>query len=185
MAVERRLYTVDEFEQYADAPENANRLLELVEGEIREKMPTEQHSICAGNIFTPLAAFAHPKKLGRVTFEVRHRKPDDKRNALIPDVSFNSAKRPIVERGSVPELPDLVVEVKSPDDSLKELRDKMHYYIANGVKIGWLVIPEKRLIEVYTAEIEDVLTENDTLTGGDVLPGFTLPVRDVFADPLE
>ncbi len=184
MAIERRLYTVEEFEAYADAPENQHRLLELIDGEIREKMPTEQHGYYAGNIFGHLWNFVNQHKLGRVAIEVRHRKPDDKQNALIPDVSFNSAKRPLVAKGSVPELPDLVVEVKSPDDNLKDLRDKMRYYIANGVKIGWLVIPEKRLIEVYTTEREDVLTENDTLTGGDVLPGFTLPVRDVFADPM-
>jgi Uma2 family endonuclease len=185
MAVERRLYTVEEFEQYADAPENAHRLLELIDGEIREKMPTEQHGLIAVIIAAALALFAHPRKLGRVTSETRYRKPGEKRNARIPDVSFSSAKRPIVEKGSVPEYPDLAVEIQSPVDSLKEMREEARFYLANGSRLVWLVIPEKRLIEVYTADVEDVLTENDTLTGGDVLTGFALPVRDVFADPME
>jgi Uma2 family endonuclease len=89
-----------------------------------------------------------------------------------------------VKKGSVPEMPDLAVEVKSPDDSLKLLRDKAHYYLANGTRLVWLVIPEKRLVEVYTPDDEQILTEEDTLSGEDVLPGFTLPVRDIFADPV-
>lgn len=185
MAVERRLYTAEEFEQFADAPENVHRRLELVEGEIREKMPTEQHGLIAAIIVAALVLFAHPRKLGRVTSETRYRKPGEKRNARIPDIAFSSAKRPIVEKGSVPEFPDLVVEIQSPDDSLKEMREEARFYLANGSRLVWLVIPDKRLIEVYAADVEDVLTENDKLTGGDVLPGFELPVRDVFADPME
>lgn len=79
-------------------------------------------------------------------------------------------------------MPDLAVEVKSPDDSLRALRDKARYYLANGCRLVWLVLPDKQIIEVYTAD-KQPLTEADTLTGGEVLPGFALPVRQVFADP--
>lgn len=185
MAIEHRLYTVEEFEQIADSPENADRLLELINGEIVEKpMPTEEHSIAAGNIFAAAWNWNTQHKLGRVHMEVRYRKPEDEHNARIPDIAFSSAKRPLVKQGSVPEMPDLAVEVLSPDQSLKELREKARYFIANGTKLVWLVIPEKRLIEVYAPDDEQVLDETDTLTGGDVLPGFSMPVRDVFADPM-
>lgn len=185
MSVKQHLLTVEEFEQYADSPENAERLLELVNGEIVEKpMPTEEHGVITGNIYGPLWNFVNPRKLGRVVVEVRYRKPGDQHNARIPDIAFSSTKRPLVKQGSVPELPDLAVEVLSPDQSLKELREKARYFVANGVKLVWLVIPEKRLVEVYTPEDEWVLNEDDTLTGRDVLPEFSLPVRDVFADPM-
>ena len=185
MAIEEHLYTVEEFERLADSSENAKRLLELVNGEIIEKMPTEDHGICTVNISTPLAGFAHPRKLGRLAVEVRYRQPGDEYNARIPDISFSSAKRPIVKRGSVPELPDLAVEIQSPDQSLKLLREKARYFLANGTRLFWLVIPEKRLVEVYSPTDEYVLNVDDTLSGGDVLPEFTLAVRDIFRDPLE
>lgn len=180
-----KLIDVETFERIAAQPENRDRRLELIDGEIVEKaMPTEQHGLYGGNLYVALAAFAHPRKLGRVTIETRCRKPDDPHNALIPDISFSSARRPLVEQGSVPELPDLVVEIQSPDDSLKALREKIRYYLKNGTRMALLILPNKRLIEVYTPQMELILTENDTLNGGDVLPGFELPVTAVFADPL-
>jgi Uma2 family endonuclease len=185
MAVEQRLYTVEEFEQIADSPENADRLLELIDGEIVEKVPTEQHGVTIVNLILPLGAFIYQRKLGRLVAETRYRNPEDRRNARIPDIAFSSAQRPIVERGSVPHMPDLAVEVRSPDDTIKGMREKTRYYLANGVKMVWLVFPDKRLVEVYTLDEELVLTEADTLSGGDVLPGFTLPVRDIFIDPME
>lgn len=186
MAIEHRLYTVEEFEQIADSPENAERRLELINGDIVEKpMPTEEHSIAAGNIFGALWNWNGQHKLGRVHMEVRYRKPEDRHNARIPDLAFSSASRPLVKRGSVPEMPDLAVEVQSPEQPLKELREKARYFLANGTKMVWLVITDKRLVEVYTPDDEQVLTESDVLTGGDVLLGFTLAVRDVFADPME
>ncbi len=62
------------------------------------------------------------------------------------------------------------------------MREKAAYYIANGSRMVWLLYPEKRLIEIFqpAADIQ-ILTEADTLNGGDVLPGFMLPVRDAFA----
>ena len=186
MAIEHRLYTVTEFEQIADSAENANRLLELVNGEIVEKpMPTEDHGLITTNLILALGNFAHPRKLGRVVGEVRYRKPKDEHNARIPDIAFSSTKRPLVKQGSVPEMPDLAVEVLSPHQSLKELREKARYFLANGTRLFWLVNPEKRLVEVYAADDEQVLNDGDTLSGGEVLPGFAMPVADVFADPVE
>jgi Uma2 family endonuclease len=185
MAVEHRLYTVEEFEQIADSAENAERLLELVNGEIIEKDATELRSVVAGNILSALWAFVKQLHMGRVLGRVTYHKPGDVYHLLNPDVSFSSAQRPVLKVGYVPEMPDLVAEVKSPADNLEQLRRKVLYFLANGTKLVWLVIPEKRLIEVYAPDDEQVLTEGDTLNGGDVLPGFEMPVRDVFADPMD
>jgi len=116
---------------------------------------------------------------------VRYHTPGDDYNARIPDVSFSSAKRPIVKQGSVPELPDLAVEIQSPNQSLKSLREKARYFVGNGTKLFWLIIPNKQIVEIYTPDSEDVLKADDTLSGGDVLPEFSLAVRDIFRDPLE
>jgi Uma2 family endonuclease len=184
--LEERLYTVDEFEEIADSTAYAGFHLELVNGVIVEKaMPTEEHGNITGNFYDAFRGFVYPRKLGRVVIEVRYKTPGDTRNARIPDVAFSSAKRPIITKGSVPELPDLAVEVKSPDDSLKDLREKARYFIANGTKMFIITLPAKRLLEVYTPNDEYVLDVNDTLDGGEALPGFTMPVADVFKDPLE
>ena len=184
MSVQERLTTVEEFEQFIALPENSERLFELIGGEIVEKVPTEEHGLIAGNVHGYLWSFIKPQKLGRVTLEVRHGMPGDQHNDLLPDVSFTSAERllPVVKRGAVPHMPDLAVEVKSPGDSLKKLRTKAEYYLAHGTRIVWLVYPAKRLVTVLTPTSEDILTENDTLDGGDVLPGFTLPVRALFEE---
>lgn len=183
MAVQPLLYTVEEFEDYADSPENFKRLLELVDGEIVEKVPNEEHGLITGNIYGPLWIYVKQHKNGRVVVEVRYRSPHDDRNARIPDISFRSGNKPLVKKGSVPEMPDLAVEIKSPDESLREAREKVRFYLANGVKLVWLVLAIQRVVEVYSAADEQILTENDVLTGGDVLPGFTLPVREIFIDP--
>jgi Uma2 family endonuclease len=182
MEARQLLYTVKEFEQIADQPENRDRLLELIDGEMVEKVPTQKHGMCAGNIYGYLWNHVREKRSGRVVMEVRYRTTGDKRNARIPDVSYTSGNAPPVEKGSVPQMPDLAVEVKSPDDSLKSMRAKARYYLAHGTKLVWLVESQKRFVEVYSLDDEQVLFENDILASGEVLPGFQMPVSAVFED---
>jgi Uma2 family endonuclease len=79
-------------------------------------------------------------------------------------------------------MPDLAVEILSPRDSLKAVREKALHYLANGTRLVWIVDPIKRLVIVLSRDDEHILLENDILDGGEVLPAFTLPLRDVFAD---
>ncbi|MBL8162436.1 MAG: Uma2 family endonuclease [Anaerolineae bacterium] len=179
-----RLVTLDEFEQLLTQPEQQERLLELIHGEIVEKRPTEEHGEIQLIIGGALRTFVITRKLGRVSVETRHRMPGDTQNSRLPDISYIAGNRPRVTEGSVPQMPDLAVEIKSPDDSLKGLREKAQYYMANGTRMVWLVDPAKRLAIMLTPDDEQILLENEALDGGDVLPGFSLPLREVFADPL-
>jgi len=174
-----RLYTVDEFEEFLA---NADGLFELINGEIVEKVTTEEHSLIVGNIYRSLRTFVNEHSRGRVAFHVEHRVPGDQYNARQPDLEFTGKERllPVVKKGAVPQMADLAVEVKSPDDSLPKMREKAAYYLANGTRLVWLVHPKKRQVIVITPDSEETLTEDDALNGGDVLPGFTLPVRDIF-----
>lgn len=178
------LITIEEFETLIDLPENSDRLLELVDGEICEKMPTEEHGEVTGNIFAPLRGFVVAGKMGRVGVEVRHRKSQDRRNSLMPDISFIAGNRPRVTEGSVPQMPDFAIEVRSPTDSWRILRQKATYYLANGTRLVWLVDPRRRLVFVLTPDSEEIFGEGDILTGGEVLPGFTLAVSEIFKDHL-
>ena len=182
MAIQSQLYTVDEFERLLEQPENSDRLLELIDGEIVEKMPTEEHGIVVLKIGSRLLIFVDLTKIGRVGVEIRHRNPEDNYNDRLPDISFTAdTTTPVVTKGAVLRFPDLAVEVKSPSDSYRQMREKAAYYLANGTKMVWLVYPEKRIIEVYRADGEiQILTEDDMLDGGDVLPGFSMSVSDIF-----
>lgn len=87
---------------------------------------------------------------------------------------------PLVTEGAVLQMPDLVIEIKSPSDSELKLRKKALYYLENGTQIVWLVFPRKKQIEVHTIEEINILSINDSLDGGDALPRFTLALEDVF-----
>jgi Uma2 family endonuclease len=179
------LYTVDDFEEFIALPENRHRLFELINGEIVEKMPTEEHGFIAGLFFHYI--FVHRQLMGLMGYpgvEVRHRRPGDRYNNRLPDVSYRAATSPIVTKGAVPQMPDLAIEIQSPDDKPRELREAAEYYLRNGSKLVWLVYPALRQIEVCTLVDGmlnvQTLTLNDTLEAEDILPGFKLPLKDIF-----
>lgn len=181
MVVQKKLYTVDDFDTFISHPINRERRFELINGEIIEKVPTQKHGVITLNLGAEMRAVVKARSLGRVAVEARYRPVGNNLNDLIPDVSYVSdLARPVTEEGPVLGLPDLAVEVKSPDDSFRQMRDKARFYLANGTRIVWLVFPEQRVIEVYTPDDEYVLGEDEILTGGDVLPGFEMPISAVF-----
>jgi Uma2 family endonuclease len=104
----------------------------------------------------------------------------------IPDISFISwdqlPTRKIPKK-AIPELyPDLAVEVLSRKNTKTEIDRKLHEYFRSGTRLAWVVDPRKRLVRVYTApEQFRIVKEDDTLDGGEVLPGLSLPLREVFA----
>jgi hypothetical protein len=76
--------------------------------------------------------------------------------------------------------PDLAVEGLSPGDRPGSVADKILYYLLNGVRLVWLIDPDRRIMQVFTPDcVMRDLTEDDTLDGGDVLPGFAVAVRDI------
>jgi Uma2 family endonuclease len=184
MTLLEKTYTIDEFDRFLARPENQGRLFELVNGDIIEKMPTAQHGYIAGLVITAINNFALPRRMGIAAVEARHRNPDDRYNDRIPDVSFTKGRRQLVTQGSVGRFPDLVVEIRSPDDAVQGMRDKAIDYINNGVSIVWLVDPRLRFVEVYRPGRDvELLGMTDMLSGDDVLPGFMMPVSYLFTDP--
>ena len=104
----------------------------------------------------------------------------------IPDVSFylwsRFPNRELTMYQILAEVGDLVVEVLSPSNTDQEMERKRREFFAAGTKLFWIVDPVDRTVAVYTSPNNvTVLDESQTLTGGDVLPGFTLPLRDWFA----
>lgn len=179
MAFRDRAYTTSEYE--AIAAQHPDRRLELINGEIVEEMPTQLHAAIVSliNFFVMLYLREHP--IGYALAEARYRLPDDNENDRVPDFSFiSTAKGPLVKQGAAPYMPDLAVEVQSPGQSDRFMSDKATYYLAHGTRMVWLVYPDRRLVEVLTPDERHLLTEDAVINGGAVLPGFSLPVKDIF-----
>jgi Uma2 family endonuclease len=174
--------TPDEFERYALLPKNEDHLLELICGEVVE-MPSNPFSSYVGSIIlAALMAFVRPRKLGYVTGEAGGYRVGAERYA--PDAAFISfARQPeLAHSGYNPNPPELAVEVVYPAtvQALDEIRKKIVNYLLVGTLL-WVVFPEKKIIEVYAPNTPvRVLGIHDALDGGEVLPGFSLPLKDIF-----
>jgi Uma2 family endonuclease len=162
------------------------RQCELVEGEIISMSPASfNHGRFAGNIFGALRDFVVSRHLGVVvTAEAGFHIGHDPDTVRVPDVAFVRAERipPDGADGFFQGPPDVAVEVVSPSDRASEVRAKAQAWLQAGCQLVWVVDPKPRTVSVYhTGGEVTVLTEADALTGGEVLPGFSAPVKDVFA----
>ncbi len=161
------------------------KLCELIDGTLVEKTMGAKESRLAIWLGRQVDEFAERHRLGIVLGEAGTVElfPGQVR---IPDFAYYSFDRLPGRRlpdEPIPELfPDLAVEILSKSNSKREMWEKLKDYFFAGVKVVWYVHPKPKTVEVYTSVDQFVtLTEADTLTGGDVLPGFTLPVADLFA----
>ncbi|MEL7038820.1 MAG: Uma2 family endonuclease [Cyanobacteria bacterium J06592_8] len=103
-----------------------------------------------------------------------------------PDASWVSRERwdelTIEQKGTFANIcPDFVVELRSSSDRVAVLQAKMREYIENGAKLGWLIDPQNRQVEIYRPQLDVEILENPTeLSGEEVLPGFVLKLRRVW-----
>lgn len=182
MAVQERRLTVDEFDRFVDLPQNAERLFEYIGGDVVEVVSNNYSSEIAMRIGARLLVFVEDHDLGRVTGADGGYRVVGER--YIPDVAFISKARqprPSHEAYNT-NPPDLAVEVLSPANDPHTMRVKITNYLAAGTVV-WVVSPEQERIEVHTpGQPVSILKINDTLDGGDVLPGFTLAVKVIFPD---
>jgi len=175
-----KAFTVEDVERFAAD----GRDFELLQGELIEVSPTSRrHGRSAGNILVPLSTYVKKEKAGEAFVEVGfilQRNPDV---LLGPDVSFVRADclTEQDEDGFLPLAPDLAVEVISPSERRGTIARKVRAYLDAGVPLLWLVYPLRGNVVVHEAgQPPRTLSEDDTLDGGAVLPGFTLPVREIF-----
>jgi Uma2 family endonuclease len=163
-----------------------NRLFELVDGTLVEKVMGYREAILAAAVAAALRDFVVPRKLGFISGAdgMIRLYPDLVR---IPDVAFVSRGR--LPGGKVPEdpapqlVPDLAVEILSRGNTAAEMGRKRGEYFDAGVRLVWLIDFENRSATVYTSPLDSsALGEDDSLDGGEVLPGFTLPLRGLFAE---
>jgi Uma2 family endonuclease len=163
-------------------------LYEIIDGERKELPPMSAYANLVAMILGgELYLFASAQPLGRPCVEMLFRLPlNGSRNRRV-DVAFVSYQnwpkdRPMTLTDNAWDVvPDLAVEVISPTDLVYELMQKIAEYFQAGVRLVWVVFPPQRLVYVYESLTQvRVLTQTDELDGGAVLPGFRLPLANLF-----
>lgn len=176
-----KLWTAEEIEQL---PDDEYRYA-LIKGELyRMPPPMGPHGLVVSTIVWYVYSFVRKHRLGRVYDQsgfILLRGPD---TLLSPDLAFvASARLPANLQGYPEVVPDLVVEVASPSQSGPSIADKTALYLEAGVRLVWIVDPVHRTVHVRHADGTDRnLTEQDAIEGEDVLPGFRLPISQLFEE---
>ena len=161
---------------------------ELIRGVLHETMPAGlKHGEIAAALLALLWIYVRPRRLGHVFGTDAGVQlewgPDTVRE---PDVAYISAERLPLDTaisGYCPVAPDLVVEIASPSDTAAAVEDKADMWLDYGVRMAIIIYPQSRRIIVRQPGRPDlVLTDGDTLDGGNVLPGFHCSVSDVLGD---
>jgi Uma2 family endonuclease len=168
-------------------PRTDDALYEVVNGSRVELPPVGAYStFIASRLDQEIGPFSITHGLGLVVCDMLFVLDAQANLRRRPDVAFVSAERwpldqPISELGDWEVIPDLAVEVISPDDTFDEMLAKVHEYFSKGVRQVWIVVPRRQQIYVYDSPNEvGILSATDELQGGSLLPGFRLPVARLF-----
>jgi len=188
MVIRDKVYTADDLWEISHHDDEHR--YELIEGELVEMSPTgEEHGDIASELNMRIRLFVKEQSLGRVTAAetgyVLWENPAGKNTVLAPDVGFMSKSRLSSTRSSkfVQGAPDLAVEVLSPTDSYPKTLKKVNLFLKYGTRIVWIVDPKDKTVAEHRPNTEpEIFDVSDTLNGGDVLPGFTLSVKDIFSE---
>jgi Uma2 family endonuclease len=181
-----KLITAEEFEQFAN-----DTRCDLIQGELQPMppLPGARHGILTFDFAFEIGAYVRAHKLGRCfaaeTRFIIERGPD---TAIGPDFAFISRERlpKRIPKGFLALAPDLVLEVRSPTDRQRAIQEKVARWLQAGVRLVWELDPATQTVTVYRADARpQKLGRDDTLSGEDVLPGFSLPLRQLFEEEME
>jgi Uma2 family endonuclease len=187
--VQEKLYTAEDLWELSHQPENKSKRLQLIEGVIYEMPPAGgEHGGITLDLGSVVRSHVKAHDLGFTTAAetgfILFKNPEGKDTVLAPDVGFISKVHlpQGLPKGYIPVRPDLAIEVVSPGDTADEVDQKVNTYLEYGVRLVWVFYPKTRSVLAHTRTSVQRLDINGTLDGGDVLPGFTLAVRDIFPE---
>jgi Uma2 family endonuclease len=152
-------------------------------GEVFQKpMPDGPHSAIQAFFVAILYPYLAQTGLGRVFPELRCIfGPPGRERTYVPDLVYVAREKLPFPR-HLHAAPDLAIEVLSPDQHRPAFLDKIQFYLLNGVRLVWVIDPETRTVAVQVPGEETRMPgSGDMLDGGDVLPGFSVPIDDIFA----
>ncbi|MCY3832341.1 MAG: Uma2 family endonuclease [Chloroflexi bacterium] len=185
--MEKQFINAEAFFEIADLPIYDDRRIELVEGEIVEMpKPGGKHGQIAMRLSVRIGGYVEANNLGVATSGdtgfVIERSDVGRDTVRGLDIAF-------MKKGRVPDelpdsllelAPDLAVEVISPSNKAGDIEKKIQQLLSAGTSLIWIVYPDLRTVTIHTEDGATTLTVTDTLTGGDILPGFEVRVADIF-----
>lgn len=188
MAVEKTRYSSEEFWDFVNLPENQDRFFERIDGEIIEYMPGNPYSsaVAARMVYLFTGYLVENPVAHITTADGGYDVTDD--DTFAPDMAviLKARQAQLPKTGFNPIPPDIVVEVVSPSDlkdSKRRIEIKLQKYIAVEIPLILYVYAETKTVVVYRpGKPKATLDINGVIDCGDVLPGFTLAVRDIFPD---
>ena len=185
VALEKSTFTPEQFLAMADGKD-----FELVNGELQERAMSFLSSCVAVKLISRLNQHVEKEKLGWVCESENGYQcfVDSPKTVRKPDVSFIRADRLSADEigdGWCQLVPDLIVEVISPNDLMYEVETKIEQYLAAGVPLIWVVVPPTRSVRVIRGDGSSALLRaGDELSGEGVVPGFRCSVADLFPTSL-
>ncbi len=185
--MERQLVSVEGYLEIVGSPEYVDRIVELVDGEI-VKMPKTSglHGQITMLLSVKIANFVVDNGLGVVTAAetgfILPRNSAGRDTVRGLDIAFIRGARVLPDQ-LVDVAPDLAVEVISPSNKAADTQRKIRQLLAAGTALVWIVYPDMRIVDVHSQAGASTLEADDMLSGGDVLPGFEVPVREIFPAP--
>lgn len=176
-----RPITAKEFEKF-----DPEWRYDLICGELipMPPMPGAEHGVLTLDFTLEVTLFVRQHHLGacfaaETRFTIR-KNPD---TAIAPDWAFVAKERlpAKMPKGFLDLAPDIILEVRSPSDREKNVLAKIQRWLNAGVRIAWELNPQTQILTVHRANRKpQALGIDDTLTGEEILPGFTLPLRRLF-----
>ena len=154
---------------------------EYVKGELVPMSPTSgEHGKISVNLILPLALYVRENQLGDIYVSETGFRVGER--VLVPDIAFLSTDHIPADLSKVFLIPpDLAVEIVSPTDSLHRVEEKAFTYLEAGTQLVWVLKPRSMTVDVYRSETDiTLLTRNDTLTGEEVVKGFSCQVAELF-----
>src|SRR5262245_9572005 len=195
MVIQEKIRTAEDLWELSHRPEYTDLHLELSEGRLIVMSPAGwKHGTITLRLGHKVLEHVDENGLGIVTAAetgfILYKNPDPngKDTVRAPDVGFIAAARvpgnlDELPDGYVPFAPDLAIEVVSPNDEPKEIEQKVKEYLKYGTRLVRVMYSDSKEVKVYApGQKTKTLKIGDTLEGGDVLPGFKLPVRDIFSE---
>jgi Uma2 family endonuclease len=178
MAVQKQIYTIETFKQFVSEPEHEDRLFELINGEIIEKMPgrtanSQIHDVIVAEVrpFCKAHGIVCYTSSADGAFDVQG-------SAVAPDFAYK--RTPMSNDYPDPVAPLWAAEIISPTDKVGDIRKKRAIYLAAGILL-WEIYPEDRTVDVYThGQPIHTYGIEDTLDVGDLIPDFKLAISELF-----
>jgi Uma2 family endonuclease len=181
--ITQEVRSLEDFQRFASLPENEDRLFEFINGEIIEVSPGRTWNSGFGHKLA-IAAYLFCKAHGIPCYTSGEQGAYQiQGHVVVPDFAYKHT--PLSKDYPDPVAPEWAVEVISPTDKASEIRAKREIYQAAGI-LYWEMYPDLERIDVYApGQPARSFSIDDVLDGGQVLPGFTLPVRDLLGSAEE